>query len=163
MLDIDTSIYNDTKHEDDFVQTLGQFNISLARSIRTSHDWKSTTYTLSQLSEIFDEHVVVDQKDKAVVFFPGELIDRRRTKTSVASISLLVFDIDDGRALDVSLECIKHEGLQAFVYSTFSSTVDNPKCRVVLPLRKPFLVDQSSSQTLKQSEQHWREIGRAHV
>jgi putative DNA primase/helicase len=84
---------------------------------------------------------------------PAQYLDGRlRAKDAVFRVHLLVFDVDDAQALglpkhsavDVEtlaalVEHLDTQGLERWVYSTFSHTPDACKVRIVLPLSRPVL------------------------
>ena len=66
---------------------------------------------------------------------PVELTAPRRASSNVAAVSCLVLDYDDGVTPEEALD--RWEGYERVVYTTWSHTVEAPRCRLVLPLARP--------------------------
>jgi len=91
-------------------------------------DWARLAVSLSN-------HREWDAKDGKLFspasYFPGTT----RSTANVDSVCLLCLDHDDGEPIE-DIEA-RLEGLAYAIYSTYSYTPENNKCRVVIPLARP--------------------------
>jgi len=60
---------------------------------------------------------------------------KRRTKDTFRSSTVLTLDADKVPNLEVLKEAVKDNA--SFLYETFSSTKENPRCRIIYQLKKP--------------------------
>ncbi len=74
-------------------------------------------------------------KEQCPGWQPCELSEPRRGKDYVLSVSCLVLDVDDGTGLEAISE--RFASWAHIVHSTWSSTAEHPKARVVIPLEEP--------------------------
>ena len=108
---------------------------------RDSKHWKLEQTTWADIEKMLE---TPDNKKEAGNYVLGRLRGSRRSKTSIVDRSGIALDIDHAPADFVErastlLPC-------AFVaHTTFSSTPENPRWRILLPLSRPVLPDEYHS------------------
>ncbi len=155
MLNNNSSIYDEAYGSSVLTTTSDTLTVSRSDTLKTQTGWGDSSLSIVELKAFLTKHMRCDNKEAAKVFFPGSLIDGQRKKTSVKSISMLVYDVDEASNISTSINIIREKKLQAFIYSTFSHAAEKPKMRVVLPLRDPFIIERSSEQSVRQSGAIW--------
>lgn len=69
---------------------------------------------------------------------PVRYVDRAtRGNAGVESVSMAVLDVDDGTDPETIRRLLESRSFEYVIHSTFSSTPDHPKFRVIVPLGKP--------------------------
>ena len=109
---------------------------TISRGEKTSAKCTLRTATWQKLVSVFTTHKVGKSKDEHGYFVGGTFANNYRNAENMLSRSLVTIDVDsyEGTAEDVLLE-LEHTLPYALVaYSTYSSTVDAPRFRIVIPL-----------------------------
>lgn len=78
---------------------------------------------------------LVERKQELGAWTAAKFRDNRKKKDHLEHASALLVDVDEGGDVQRVAEILT--GYLAAVHSTFSSTSDNPRCRVVLPFAEP--------------------------
>ena len=114
---------------------------SWSMSITNAHMKKSDS-SLEDFMDIFDPANVKEQPTKdGRNYIAGRLLDysNPRAKDNVANRCAAVLDCDDTdkAGVDKLVEAVRQLGCMSVVHSTYSSTPDKPRVRVVIPLENP--------------------------
>ncbi len=91
--------------------------------------------TWSELARYLSRPTVAEAKDGAGAWSPALYRANVRRKAALVRAHAIVVDVDDGGDVDRVAGAISR--YQAIVHATFSSTVDAPRCRIVLALAEP--------------------------
>lgn len=116
-------------------------DISWSPSIRTAK-MQARELTVAAFLAVFDPANVREQPSKdGPNYIAGRLLDysKPRGKGNVIDRCAVVLDCDDADAEGVKALCeaVRGLGVLSVVHSTYSSTPDAPRVRVVLPLASP--------------------------
>ena len=111
------------------------FKISRADKITTTQ-CKLKSPNWSELVTALTLHKVADSKDQHGYFVGGEFKGNYRNAENMLSRSLVTIDVDkyDGNRQDAERELSYTFPYTLLAYSTFSSTIDAPRFRIVIPL-----------------------------
>lgn len=88
-----------------------------------------------ELADFLGEASVGDAKDIAGGYSPARYEANIRRKPNLLSIGVLVVDVDGNGDVDRIADVVRR--YDAIVHETFSSTNDDPRCRVLLRLVEP--------------------------
>lgn len=96
--------------------------------------------TTDQFMDIFKPENVREQPTKdGRNYIAGRLIDytKPRSKGNILDRCAVVLDYDDkdSEALEALMEGVRGLGVRSVIHSTYSSTADEPRVRVVIPLK----------------------------
>jgi hypothetical protein len=91
--------------------------------------------TWRELARYLSRPTVGDAKDKAGAWSPALYRANVRRKTALMRAHAIVVDVDDAGDVDRVADALS--AYQAIVHATFSSTVEAPRCRIVLALAEP--------------------------
>lgn len=96
--------------------------------------------TIDQFMSIFKpENVRTWPAKEGRNYIAGKLIDytKPRSKRNIADRSAVVLDCDNANkaGIDKLVEAVRGLGVRSVVHSTYSSTPDKPRARVVIPLK----------------------------
>ena len=91
-----------------------------------------------QLGLALSAPVEGDRKDVAGAYSPALYRENVRRKSSLIHVACLVIDIDEGGIVRKMADVFGK--YSAIIHSTFSSTPEAPRCRVILELAKPIEV-----------------------
>jgi len=91
--------------------------------------------TWRELALYLSRATVAAAKDVAGAWSPALYRDNVRRKASLVYAHALVVDVDDGGDVDRVADALSR--YRAIVHSTFSSTAEAPRCRIVLALADP--------------------------
>lgn len=113
-------------------------NISWSISI-TNAKMNPLELTVEDFVSIFDPTNVKEQPTKdGRNYIAGQLLDysKPRGKGNIIDRSAVVLDCDDAdtKGIEALCEAVKNLGVLSVVHSTYSSTPDKPRVRVVIPL-----------------------------
>jgi len=109
---------------------------TISRGEKTSAKCTLRTATWQKLVSVFTTHKVGKSKDEHGYFVGGTFANNYRNAENMLSRSLVTIDVDsyEGTAEDVLLELEHTLPYTLVAYSTYSSTVDAPRFRIVIPL-----------------------------
>lgn len=109
---------------------------TISRGEKTSAKCTLRTATWEKLVSVFTTHKVGKSKDEHGYFVGGTFANNYRNGENMLSRSLVTIDVDsyEGTAEDVLLELEHTLPYTLVAYSTYSSTVDAPRFRIVIPL-----------------------------
>lgn len=112
--------------------------ISWSNSITNAH-MRKLDCSLEDFMDIFKPENVKEQPTKdGRNYIAGQLIDytKPRGKGNVIDRCAVVLDCDDAdkAGVDKLMEAVRQLGVRSVVHSTYSSTPDKPRVRVVIPL-----------------------------
>jgi len=115
--------------------------ISVSPSIRVAK-MQAHELSLDNFLAMFDPTNVREQPQKdGPNYIAGRLLDydRSRGKGNIVDRGAVVLDCDDAdqAGVDKLCEAVKGLGVRSVVHSTYSSTPDKPRVRVVIPLATP--------------------------
>lgn len=96
---------------------------------------KPLTMTFSQLAGQLSKPMVGERKDIGGAYSPALYRENVRRKSSIVHVCVLVIDIDEGGIVEKLAGVFGKR--RAIIHSTFSSTPEAPRCRVLLELEKP--------------------------
>lgn len=118
-------------------------NISWSTSITNAH-MRQAECSLEDFMDIFDPVNVREQATKdGINYIAGRLLDysKPRGKGNIIDRSAVVLDCDDADKAGVEALCegVKNLNVHSVVHSTYSSTPDKPRVRVVIPLASPIV------------------------
>ena len=109
---------------------------TISRGEKTSAKCTLRTATWQKLVSVFTTHKVGKSKDEHGYFVGGTFANNYRNAENMLNRSLVTIDVDsyEGTAEDVLLELEHTLPYTLVAYSTYSSTVDAPRFRIVIPL-----------------------------
>ena len=115
--------------------------ISWSTSISTAH-MRKLDCSLEDFMGIFKPENVKERATKdGHNYIAGQLLDydKPRGKGNIIDRGAVVLDCDDAdsKGIDSLCEAVKALGVRSVVHSTYSSTPDKPRVRVVIPLASP--------------------------
>ena len=115
--------------------------ISWSTSITNAH-MRKLECELEDFMDIFKPENVREQPTKdGRNYIAGRLLDytKPRGKGNVIDRCVVVLDCDDAdkAGVDKLVEGVRQLGVRSVVHSTYSSTLDKPRVRVVIPLASP--------------------------
>lgn len=102
---------------------------------RTPQMGIAVRFTWGELARWLATPTIGRVKDHAGAWSPALYRDNVRRKTALVHACALVVDVDEGGEVDRVAGVLSR--YRAIVHSTFSSTADAPRCRIVLPLAEP--------------------------
>ncbi len=94
------------------------FPISLNETARAQGNWQTKLLTEPELDQLLGTHTLGEKDGDCAVF--ARLKNSTRNIQSVETVSLWYADLDSGQSEDEIRAALEAEGLQAWVYSTFS-------------------------------------------
>jgi hypothetical protein len=113
------------------------FTVSVYRDA-LSRQPRSERWSLTGLAARLSTREVVEPEAKVHLpaWSPASYpVDATRRASSVESVSCLVLDVDDGTALDAVWSL--WPAAARVLHTSWSHTVEHPKCRLILPLASP--------------------------
>lgn len=91
--------------------------------------------TWAELADFLSAPSIGDAKDIAGGYSPARYRDDARRKANLIAIGVLVVDVDGNGDVDRIADAVSR--YDAIVQETFSSTNDDPRCRLLLRLAEP--------------------------
>lgn len=101
---------------------------------------KKCNTSLEDFMDIFKPDNVTERDTKdGLNYIAGQLLDysKPRGKGNIIDRCAIVLDCDNAtpKQIDTLIEAVRNLGVRSVVHSTYSSTPDKPKVRVVIPLK----------------------------
>jgi len=109
---------------------------SIARGRKIAAECKNHSLEWPKIVEVLTTHKVGSDKKDNGYFVGGIFANNRRNAENMVSRSMVTIDVDsfDGTGEDVISELEHNLPYTLLAYSTYSSRVDKPKFRIVIPL-----------------------------
>ena len=113
------------------------FNVSRAKRIAIA-EVSLHSYTWAELVDLLSKHRVSEDKSKCNYFVGATFKDNYRNKENLISTSLMTIDVDkfEGTAEDVLSKIQRTLPYSLVLYSTFRSTSNVPRFRIIIPLTR---------------------------